>query len=341
MSLRIPAVVAAVAFFAGAGTAAAQDGPLAPECTAQPAFTRDGCQKAIDVFHYFAPQLGALVAGGNPELGRGGTLGGLGHFALGVRATALRSPVPQLQNVRLATTGAVRSQVGVQGTWVGFPVADAAIGVFNGIPLGLTTVGGVDLLLNVAYVPTVNRQQVAIRTTGSSFQLGYGARVGILRESAFVPGVAVSALRRETPSTSVLATTDAGDRFGLRDARVRADSWRLTASKNLVLIALAVGVGEDRYTTRGALEASVGLSSLGNFPGIAGVATVSGVRASQTLRRRNYFADVTLLNLPFVKLVGEIGHTSGGSLPATYNSFDGRRPDAAYTYGSAGVRAGF
>ena len=317
-----------------ARTAAAQNGPLAAECAAQSLPARDACQKSVDLLGYFAPQLGALVAGGNTELGRGGTTGGPGHFSIGVRVNALRSPVPRVEDVTLSPLGPVRSQVGVRGAWVGFPVADAAIGLFRGVPVGLTSVGGVDLLVNAAYVPNVSEEQVAISTTGGSLRFGFGARVGLLRETAFIPGIAVSALRRSLPTTSITATTDAGDAFGIRDARVRADSWRLTASKNLVIVALAVGLGEDRYSTSGDLEATTSL------PGGVGTARVTGVGIEQRLTRRNYFANLTLVNLPFAKLVGEIGRTQGGTLPATYNSFDGRRPDQSYTYGSVGVRVG-
>ena len=338
MTRRTAAALAAAAVLATPAIvrpALAQDGPLSSQCASQQVLVRDACQKSVDLLNYLAPQLGALVAGGNTELGRGGATGGLGHFSLGVRANALRSPVPQVQDLALSPVGPVRSQVGVEGAWVGFPVADAAVGVFGGVPLGITSVGAVDVLVNAAYVPNVTQEQVAIRTTGGSFKLGLGARVGLLRETALVPGVSVSVLRRSLPTTSVTATTDHGDTFGIREARVRADSWRLTASKNLVIVALAVGIGEDRYTTRGDLEAELSPNTV-----IVGSLALSGVGIEQKLTRRNYFADLILLNLPFAKIVGEVGRTQGGTVAATYNSFDGRRPDQAYTYGSVGVRVG-
>ena len=46
------------------------------------------------------------------------------------------------------------------------------------------------------------------------------------------------------------------------------------------------------------------------------------------------------LAIPFARIVGEVGRSTGGSLAPTYNNIDGRRPDAAYTYGSVGVRVG-
>lgn len=330
-ALVLAAATAALAL--AARPAAAQNGPIAPDCAAEPDLTLDACQKAVDLFNYFAPQLGVMVAGGNADLGRGGTLGGLGHFSLGVRATGLRSQVPQLGDVQIQTDGARRTRLPVKGTFLGFPVADVGIGLFKGVPLGITRAGGVDLLLSAAYVPTLRRDDVELRTRGGSYQLGYGARVGLLQETKLVPGVAVSVLRRETPRAAVLGVTEAGDTFGVVDASVRADSWRLTASKNLLVFALAAGVGQDRATTRAAAEATIVLE--GDDPLV-----IRALDVRQRMTRRNYFANFTLLNLPGVKLVGEIGRSEGGGIPRTYNSFGGRQPSQAYTYVSAGVRVG-
>lgn len=328
-----PALAVAALLPIGARAARAQDGPIAPQCAGVAVPVADACQKSVDVFNYFAPQLGALVAGGNVELGRGGTLGGLGHFSIGVRANGMRSPVPQLQDVNVATTGFVRSSVPTEGTWAGFPVVDAAVGLFRGIPLGITYVGGVDLLVNAAYLPEFEEDDFAVRTEGGSLKLGYGGRIGLLEETALIPGLGVSYLRRELPTTSVVARTEDGDAIGVSGVRVRADSWRVAASKNLVFVALAAGFGQDRYDLGATLTADVATA-----PGVT--VPLRGISASQTLTRTNYFANLTLLNLPFFKLVGEIGRTQGGSLAATYNDFDGRRPDQAYTYGSVGVRVG-
>ena len=59
----------------------------------------------------------------------------------------------------------------------------------------------------------------------------------------------------------------------------------------------------------------------------------------QNLSRSNVFADLSL-NLLALKLVGEVGRASGGSVP-TYNTFKGHKADDSYTYGSVGFRFGF
>src|SRR5215212_2514924 len=54
---------------------------------------QDACQKAIDLFNYMAPQLGISITGGNATLGKGGTLGGLGHFSLGLRLNVVQGSI--------------------------------------------------------------------------------------------------------------------------------------------------------------------------------------------------------------------------------------------------------
>ena len=56
----------------------------------------DACVQAVDVFQFMAPQLGLALTGGNATLGQGGALGGIGHFAIGVRANAFHGDVPHV-----------------------------------------------------------------------------------------------------------------------------------------------------------------------------------------------------------------------------------------------------
>lgn len=331
---RTSAALFAIATMAGA--ARAQNGPVSGACAVTSPSVRDvvaadACQKAADLFLLLAPQLGTAVAGGNVEPGQGGALGGLGHFGVSVRVNGLRAPIPRFDDATLSVLGARRSQLSTTGTWLGFPEADVAIGLFRGLPIGLTSVGGIDLLVNGAYVPSFTRDQLAVRTTGGALRLGVGARLGLLEESMFVPGVALALVRRQTPTATVDARSG-NDTVGVRDFDVRTDSWRLTVAKGVIFARVAAGVGRDRVDARATLAAVVNE---------AGLRVPSGDRTfRQRFTRTNYFANLTLGRLPFAALVGEIGRTSGGSLPETYNSFDGRRPDAAYTYGSLSVRVG-
>src|SRR5215467_6825635 len=126
------------------GSAAPALAQVSSSC--QPGVTQDACQQSIDLFKLMAPQLGVAITGGNATLGQGGTLGGLGHFVVELRANGLLGNVPQIQTP--STSGAVqRTNYPTKTQILGLPSADGSIGIFKGIPLPLTNVGGVDLLL--------------------------------------------------------------------------------------------------------------------------------------------------------------------------------------------------
>src|SRR5215218_4116768 len=94
--------------------------------------SQDACQKAIDLFRYMSPQLGAVLAGGNPTQGFAGTLGGLGHFSLGVRGNALNGSLPEVDRVVPNTRGARADIYTIDTKPVGFITADLGIGLFRG-----------------------------------------------------------------------------------------------------------------------------------------------------------------------------------------------------------------
>jgi hypothetical protein len=78
------------------------------------------------------------------------------------------------------------------------PTIDGALGIFRGFPLGVTNVGGVDLLLSASYIPKVDEDDVAI-DPDTPLKLGYGARISVLQESIVSPGVSVTYLKRDLP----------------------------------------------------------------------------------------------------------------------------------------------
>src|SRR6266550_7880779 len=208
--------------------------------------SQDACQKAIDLFQYMAPQLGTSIAGGNPTLGQGGNLGGLGHFSAGLRVNVLQGSLPQVQNVTPSVTGATSTQFQTKDQYIPMPTADLAIGVFKGIPLALTNVGGVDVLVSASYVPEFNNSGVSVKVPNGSLKLGYGARVGILQESLLVPGVSVSYLVRDLPTLNVSGSSN-NDSLYVNNLSLKTKAWRVVASKSLLFLGLAAGFGQDKY----------------------------------------------------------------------------------------------
>ncbi len=324
-------VVAGLAF--GASSVRAQQ-PSA-QCTNQSQIeVQDGCQLAVDIFQYMAPQLGAAIAGGNATLGQGGTLGGFGHFSLGLRANVVDGSLPQVSQITPSAFGIQPSrQLPTKDNQpLPMPVADAALGIFKGIPLGVTNVGGVDLLVNVAYIPSLNQSGSSITTPNGSLKFGYGVRLGILQESLAIPGVSVTYLKRDLPEVSLVGQpsgtgTGVGDSLSVNNLSVGTSAWRVVASKNLLFFGLAAGFGQDQYTQSADVSATVNVNGTSYRS--------QQFSFAQNVTRTNMFADLSL-NLPVLKLVGEVGQVSGGSVN-TYNTFS-KNANASRLYGSVGLR---
>lgn len=338
MNVRV--MLASLMLACSAAPAMMAQSAVDPRCT-DPALVgssnegQDACQKALDLLNYMTPQLGTLIAGGNATIGQGGTLGGLGHFALSVRANAMRASLPDIDGAGVNYGNAQRSDYVTEAQWAALPVVDAAFGLFKGIPLPLTNVLGIDVLLNISYLPGLERAPLSLTTPDGSFKIGYGARVGVLQESLVLPGISFTYLKRQLPRTTLVASWDGGALSGADTARLEnfdigAKSWRLVASKNLLALSLAAGIGQDHY------EADAAASYVVNDP-LQRYAD-GPINYAFDVTRTNVFLDV-ITNLALVKLVATVGHVSGGEIP-TYNNFD-TDADASRLYGSLGVRIGF
>ena len=297
--------------------------------------SQDACQMAVDVFQLMTPQLGLALAGGNATLGRGSALG-TGHFSIGLRANVFKGDLPSVQDFPVpSTNGRVQrtdaNALPAEDQIVGLPTADAAVGIFGGVPLGLTSVGGVDLLLSATYVPSIGDETDDVQIKPDrNLQLGYGVRVGLLQESLVVPGVSFTYLKRDLPKTTITGTSPNLDVF-IRDVTVKTSAYRVVASKNLLLFGIAAGIGKDNYNQSADIQATVRNTPLGTQ-------TSDVVPLAQKLSRTNYFLDLSL-NLPVFKLIGEVGQVTGGTVD-TYNAFETGRADKARTYGSVGFRLG-
>jgi len=296
--------------------------------------SQDACQKAIDLFQYLAPQLGTAIAGGNPTLGQGGNLGGLGHFSAGLRVNVVQGSLPQVQDVTPSVTGATSTQFETKSQLLPMPTADLAIGIFKGIPLALTNVGGVDALVSASYVPEFDNSGVSVKVPNGSLKLGYGARVGILQESLLVPGISVSYLVRDLPTLNISGNSGS-DSLRVNNLSLKTKSWRVTASKSLILFGLAAGVGQDKYDASTDISAHVAARAVPPTPAV----NSNPVSISQNLTRTNIFADLSM-NLLLFKINAEIGQVSGGTIN-TFNTFSGKQAADSRLYGSVGARFGF
>ena len=166
---------------------------------------------------------------------------------------------------------------------------------------------------------------MSVKVPDGSVKIGYGVRVGVLQEGLVTPGIGFSYVKRDLPTVDIHATSGTNS-FDVTGLSVKTTSWRVTASKNLLLFGLAAGAGQDTYDSKASMRGTV-------------AAVSRPASGSQSLTRTNYFADLSM-NLFLAKLVAEVGQVSGGDVQ-TYNTFSGKAADASRLYGSVGVRIGF
>ncbi|HEU5304019.1 MAG TPA: hypothetical protein VFU40_05190 [Gemmatimonadales bacterium] len=213
------------------------------ECAPYVSNTRRVCDAAVDGSRAFHPVIGVLVSGGNPTIGSANPLGGLGHLSLTLRANAVEFVLPDLGYSGSSATVPAGDKV-----FTPAPLLEGAIGVYKGMPTGLLAV---DILASAQLLPTNQIENLSVdagaRKIGDiGLGLGYGARLGIMKEMGLLPALSVSIMRRDIPQVTY-GDVDAGDRLSYA-VDLHATNLRLVASKQLVVLDLAAGLGWDKYT---------------------------------------------------------------------------------------------
>jgi len=296
----------------------------------------DACAKANDLFRFIVPQIGVAVSAGNPVPGEGGTMGGFGKRAVSVRLVGVEGRLPK-NSVPINLAGAaVQSDFGASRTIIPLPSADAAIGIAEGIPLGLTNIGGVDLLLGATALPKVSQGALRLDPKGDfAVAFSYGVRVGALQESSFVPGISVSYMIRKLPTVD-FTYTPGNDTLQVTGTSVRSNSIRIVASKRLLLFGLAAGVGRDQISASSAVKAVINDAvSGGNQRGALSLPFLA-----EKVSRNNAFVNASFSVL-VTRVVAEFGWSASGPARTLLNSFGGRSANEGYRYGSLGLTTRF
>jgi len=303
--------------------------PLAaqePQCNgiAFPGAT-GACNTAVDAVRAFYPLAGMIVTGGNPVLGTGRTLGGLGHVALTARVNAIKAalPDPTATNqspVPSSFNGAVPA-----------PMVEGALGLVKGLGGGLLSV---DVLGSALILPTGIRDlsvdSSAAHIGDAALGIGYGARVGVINGGFPIPAVSVSWMHRTLPRLrygTLGPAPGTGDQFEFT-MDLTSDSYRAVAGWKFLLVDLAAGIGIDRYK-----------SSNTNIRFYDSPTTTRTVVINPTNTRALVFVDGGL-SLSVLKLVGEVGLQAGKD-QSYVTQFSGFDPKAAHVFGGLGVRFGF
>lgn len=335
-------VVAGLAGLLAAAPAFAQS---SDECAGVDARARDACQVTVDVFGFMTPQLGVSLAGGNALLGARSNIGGLGHFSLGIRATAIQGKLPDFESINFSTSAGLPPSREIQTTdqILGAPGVELAVGIFRGVDLGFARVGALEGIVSANYIPEYADENFTLEAPDGSLKLGFGGRLGLIGEGMVMPGIAVTYLRRDLPTLDLRALTtrsDIGgstsDSLGLEGFSVKTTAIRAVATKNLAILGLAAGVGQDTYDAAATLNTVV-------RSGTTSCSALAPCRANisyaQEMTRTTMFANASL-NLLLFRLGAEIGQVSGGDV-ATYNTFQDRDPNESVLYGSVAIRFGW
>ena len=213
------------------------------ECAGYVSNAQRVCAAAVDGTRAFHPVIGVLVSGGNPTIGSAAALGGLGHASLTLRANAVELVLPDL-----AYSGSNTAVPAGDKFWAPAPLVEGAVGIYKGMGSGLLAI---DFLGSAQLLPTDQIDNLTVdagarRIGDVALGLGYGARVGLLREMGPLPAVSVSIMRRDIPQITYGDVT-AGDRYSY-GVDLHATNLRLVASKKLMIFDLAGGFGWDKYT---------------------------------------------------------------------------------------------
>lgn len=259
------ASLAVLLLVAGRGGASAQKTVqgMAAECAAADPLLQPLClegalalQAARGGVGLAAASLGTPVPGSTSTLGR--RLGRSPRLALSVRGgfTHARMPDPR--------GGGVPADP--RTFWARTLTAGVTVGVLDGFSL-IPTVGGL-LSLDLFGSATMVGLSSGSGFTGSVEGLGYGVRLGLLRESFTLPGVSVSVVRHQ------MAEAEWG-RAGADEVSLvfkpSVTSVRAAAGKDLLAFGVFGGWGWERYcgstalTARVAGVAGTGQASSGGF----------------------------------------------------------------------------
>ncbi len=229
--------------------------------------------------------LGSEVPGSPSTLGK--RLGTTPRVAASIRAGFMRGAVPDLGDAG----GAPSRELTYMLPSV---IGGVAVGLFDGLS-PVPTLGGIfsiDALGSIALVLPPTSDGFSGKATSGSL----GVRVGLLRESFSVPGVAVSVTRRWIGAVSLGDSTDAARSFVTVNPNVTA--FRATVGKDLLSVGVLAGVGWERYG--GSFDA--------RYQGDSGQMTELSKPLEQS--RRIYFGGASM-NFLVLQLSAELGWADG------------------------------
>jgi len=256
-------------------------------------------------------------------LGASDAGGGFGHVYASIRVNATRVVLPDLNYDGSTTTVGAGDKL-----FFPSPIIETAVGLFGGIRHGLLAL---DFLGSAQLIPTKQIDNFSVVSTarhiGSvALGLGFGARVGVVRETGAIPGVTLSVMRRDIPE---LRYGDLGAGANLSFAtNLKATNLRAVATKGFGIARLAGGIGWDRYTGHAEVQFRNPVTSI---PEAALQLDLANSRLMSFLNAG--------LDFRHLKLTAEAGYQFGKDqhLVTTFTDFD---PSGGRFFAAAGLTVG-
>ncbi|WP_420129962.1 hypothetical protein [Longimicrobium sp.] len=339
------ALAAAAALLAAPAAAQGDIETICDQFAGTPGSRAERCGMVAQAVDAAQPQLGILMAGGNPTLGTASTggvrLGMIPRVSLTGRINVVGARMPDIRQASEDET----KEFSIPTPAIG---ANLAMGLTQGISVApaIGGFGAIDLLASVSVLPL---ELVGDDFGNNAFSWGAGARVGLIRESFVMPGVSVSLMYRSlgdvkfgtvcagTETPSVVAPDDPSRRtcnaqgdFGEIDLGLDNWSARAAVSKRLLGLGLTAGVGYDRFETSAdfafALPPTAGNREVIRFTDVA----VDNDRWSAFVN-----GSFTIL---FGSLVAELGWMQGSDPIQGFPSTSDFDPNEGTFFGSIGAR---
>ncbi|MFH1068081.1 MAG: hypothetical protein V1794_00545 [Candidatus Glassbacteria bacterium] len=178
-------------------------------------------QSQVSVNKWF----GALACGGSVTGASANTLGGLGHFSVGLTGTLTRPDIGILTASAGSASGVLR------------------LGVLSGSTLGpgIQGIGSLDVYFKAG------QMFVNAETPSNAGHLGGGIVLGLLRNSIISPAVSLTLGWHKTASLDVTASSLDFDIF---KAEVSTFVFRAEVSKNLFVVTPYAGLGANRNNAK-------------------------------------------------------------------------------------------
>ena len=279
------------------------------------------CDAAIDGTRAFHPVAGLLVSGGNPVLRTESGGGGLGRFALTVRANTARVQLPDLSYDGSAET----VPAGERLLFI-TPLVEGSAGLYA-LPGRLA----LEALASAQLLPTNQVEDLEVVPGGAhlgtaALGLGFGARAAVSLGSSLL-ALSLSVMRRSIPRVQYGNIADVAEEFQYA-IDLTATNVRLAASQRFRGFSLAGGLGYDRYTGDAEIAVREPLLNL-----------VGTVDIELEASRWMLFANPSLEAGP-LQVTGELGYQLPRSqdLATTFERFD---PSSGRLFGGLGLRVEF